>query len=514
MKASCALISVSDKTGVVDFGRGLHKLGVKILSSGGTAKALSDAGIPVTAVSDYTGFPEMLGGRVKTLHPKVHAGILAVRSDREHMGKLKEHGIEGIDVVAVNLYPFQETVARKGVKLDEAIENIDVGGPALLRAAAKNHRDVAVIVDPADYAMVLGELRSDKSVSDKTLKSLAVKAFTHTAEYDSAITRYLSGQYGGEKFPKHFTILLEKAYDMRYGENPHQEAAFYVDGSDECSIASAKVVFEGKQLSFNNILDLNSALDLVKEFDKPAAVIVKHLSPSGVGVADNIFDAYELAHKADPMSAYGCVIAFNREPDEKTAEEVISTFVEAVVAPSYTGKVVKILSKKEKMRVLSVGEVRNTTEKSLDYRRVIGGMLVQTPDLREVTRADLKVVSKRKPTEAEVKAMLFAWKVCRHTKSNSIILAKEDHTVGIGAGQMSRVDSVKIAAMKAGKLAEGTSMASDAFFPFRDGIDEAAKAGVAAVIHPGGSIRDEEVIKAADEHNMAMAFTGIRCFLH
>ena len=515
MKASCALISVWDKTGVVDFARGLHNLGIKIISSGGTAKALSDAGIPVVKASEHTGFPEMLGGRVKTLHPKVHGGILAVRGDKKQMEELGKLGIEKIDIVAVNLYPFKETISKPDATLEDAIENIDIGGPTLVRSAAKNHAHVAVIVDPKDYACVLEELgRNRLNVSDSTLKALAVKAFAHTAEYDAAIHSYLSKQYDGKQFPDQLGLTFKKVYDLRYGENAHQQAAFYSDGSDECCVTNSKVLSAGKQLSFNNILDINSALEHVKEYDRPAAVIIKHLNPSGVGVADDIRSAYSLASKADPTSAYGCIVALNRAPDERTAKDIISTFVEVVIAPSFDDSVLDILKKKEKMRILEAGKIRQTSAKSMDYRRVVGGMLAQTPDLRQVTEADLKVVSKRKPTKEEVEAMLFAWKVCRHTKSNSIIFAKKDYTVGIGAGQMSRVDAVKIAAMKAKEHSKGAVMASDAFFPFRDGIDEASKAGITAVIHPGGSIRDEEVIKAADEHGMAMVFTGIRCFLH
>ncbi len=514
MKASYALISVWDKAGAVDFARGLHKLGFRILSSGGTSKALSVAGVPTMQISDYTGFPEMLDGRVKTLHPRVHAGILALRGDEKHTGKLKEHDIPHIDVVAVNLYPFAETVARKDSTLEDAIENIDVGGPALIRAAAKNHSHVAVIVDPADYGRVLDELRSGGAVTEATRRNLAVKAFARTTEYDSAIHKYLSRTYQPGKFPDHLDINLRKAYDLRYGENPHQSAAYYFDADAAPCITETAVLSDGKQLSFNNLLDVNSALEFVKEFDKPAAVIIKHINPSGVGVADTIGQAYSRAHGADPMSAYGCVVALNRAPDADTAREIASTFVEVVAAPSYGKEALDILLAKKKMRVLAVGGIKKTTKDALDYRRVIGGMLLQTPDLADVSESGLKVVSKRKPTPSETEDMLFAWKVCKHTKSNSIILAKDDRTVGVGAGQMSRVDAVKIAAMKAKDLAKGAAMASDAFFPFRDGIDEAAKAGVTAVIHPGGSIRDAEVVAAADEHGMAMAYTGIRCFLH
>ena len=455
----------------------------------------------------------MLDGRVKTLHPKVHAGILAVRGKKEHMDRLVQHNIPPIDIVAVNLYPFQSTVDKPDSTFDDAIENIDIGGPSLVRAAAKNHNDVTIVVDPADYGLVLEELQAG-SVKAETKRALALKAFAHTAEYDAIIHRYLSGQFNPGRFSDDFILPLKKAYDLRYGENPHQRAAFYVDGSKECGVANAKVISEGKQLSFNNIIDVNSALELVKEFDEPAAVIVKHLNPSGVGVAGDIASAYRLAHSADSQSAFGCIVALNREPDVAVAKDIISTFVEVVAAPSFPKEVLPILAKKEKMRLLQTGPMRKTSEKSMDYRRVVGGLLVQSPDIREVTEKDLKVVSKRKPTRDEIDAMLFAWKVCRHTKSNSIIFAKKDHTVGVGAGQMSRVDAVKIAAMKAKELAKGAAMASDAFFPFRDGVDEAAKAGITAAIHAGGSIRDAEVIQAADEHGMAMVFTGVRCFLH
>ncbi|MBD3388668.1 MAG: bifunctional phosphoribosylaminoimidazolecarboxamide formyltransferase/IMP cyclohydrolase [Candidatus Altiarchaeales archaeon] len=514
MKAATALFSVYDKDGVVDFARGLHELGVKLISSGGTAKVLSDAGLPVVRVSDVTESPEMLDGRVKTLHPKIHAGILARRDSGEHMRQLKEQVIEPIDLVVVNLYPFEQTILKEDVTLDDALEMIDVGGPTLVRAAAKNHKHVTVVTDPSDYGLVLEEMRKSGGVSGETRNALAVKAFSHTARYDSTISRYLSQEYEPGSFPQHFSINLEKAYDLRYGENPHQMAAYYYDNAGEGIVSKTRLVAGGKHLSFNNLIDVNSALELVKEFDRPAAVIVKHLNPSGVGVADNISKAYELAHSADPTSAFGCIVALNRQPDAKTAEDITSTFVELVAAPAYSEEVLETLKRKKNMRVLEVGQIRKANKNALDVRRVVGGLLLQTTDLKDLVKSDLKAVGKRKPTDDEVEAMLFAWKVCKHTKSNSIILSNSDRTVGVGAGQMSRVDAVKIAAMKAGDLAKGSVMASDAFFPFRDGIDEAAKAGVTAVIQPGGSIRDEEVIKAADEHGMAMVFTGVRCFLH
>ena len=514
LKAAYALISVYDKAKVVDFGRGLHKLGFKIISSGGTAKVLSDAGVPVVQVSDYTGFPEMLDGRVKTIHPKVHAGILAVRGDRKHAETLAKHRIPAIDVVAVNLYPFRETVAKEDCRFEDAIEDIDVGGPALVRAAAKNHQDVAVVVDPADYAVVLEELESGEKVSMETKKRLAVKAFAHTAEYDAAIHRFLAKTYEPDRFPEKFNISLTKAYDLRYGENPHQKAAYYFDDAAESCVSETKILSEGKQLSFNNLIDVNAALEMVKEFEKPAAVIIKHLNPAGVGCAQDIHSAYEAAHSADHLSAYGCIVALNREPDDAVAKDIVSTFVEVVAAPSFGKNVLDILLSKKNMRILAVGKIRKENKDALDYRKVIGGMLIQTADQREVTEKDMRVVTMRKPTQEEVEAMLFAWKVCKHTRSNSIIFAKNDRTVGVGAGQMSRVDAVKIAAMKAKEQAKGAVMASDAFFPFRDGIDEAAKAGITAAIHPGGSIRDREVIEAADQYGMAMVFTGVRGFLH
>ena len=512
MDESYALVSVYDKSGVAEFAAELDAAGVKIISSGGTAKLLSESGIDVTPVSDYTGFPEMLDGRVKTLHPKIHAGILADRSKKKHMQTLAEHKINRIDYVVVNLYPFQETISRDDATLADAIENIDVGGPTIVRAAAKNHDSVTVITDPADYKAVAAELKD--GVSLKSRQSLAVKAFAHCAKYDSIISRYLSQQFAPGVFPQYLSINLEKAYDLRYGENPHQLAAYYFDKLTDSCVEKTKVVAGDKQLSFNNLIDVNSALEMVKEFDKPATVIVKHLNPSGVAVADTIGKSYALAHKADPLSAFGCIVALNREPDVETAKEITSTFVEVVAAPRFSPEVVEILSTKKKMRVLEVGEIKKSTKNALDCRRVVGGMLVQTTDLSEVAEGDLKFVSDRKPTPEEIEAMMFSWSVCKHTKSNSIIFAKKDHTVGVGAGQMSRVDAVKIAAMKAGELATGAVMASDAFFPFRDGIDEAAKAGVTAVIQPGGSIRDQEVLDAVNEHGMVMAYTGIRCFLH
>jgi phosphoribosylaminoimidazolecarboxamide formyltransferase / IMP cyclohydrolase len=515
LKVSRALISVSDKRGIVEFGSALSKLGVEIISTGGTAKALRNAKIPVVEVSDYTGYPEMLDGRVKTLHPMVGGGILALRGNPEHMNTLKEQGIPLIDLVCVNLYPFKQTVENPNSTFEDSIENIDIGGPTLIRAAAKNHRDVAVVVDSSDYDAIVDELKSnDMSLSKKVLTELAVKSFAHTAEYDSHIHTYLSGLDEASRYPEKMFISLSKAYDLRYGENPHQSAAYYFDEMSPVDVKSTKVLLGDKKLSFNNLVDVNAALEIVREFDMPSAAIIKHLNPSGVGVGEDIAKAYGIAHAADSMSAYGCVVALNREPDVSTAKDIVSTFVEVVAAPGYSSEVLDIFSTKPKMRVLEFGEIIKNTTDELDFRRVVGGFLVQEKDKSNVCSADLKIVSERKPTEDEIDSMLFAWRVCKHTKSNTIIFAKKDHTVGVGAGQMSRVDAVKIAAMKAGKLSQGAAMASDAFFPFRDGIDEAAKAGITAVVHPGGSIRDEEVIAAVNEHGMAMAYTGVRCFLH
>lgn len=518
MKVKTALISVSDKTGIVEFASGLSKLGVRIISTGGTAKALKENNIPLMSIEEYTGTPEMLDGRVKTLHWKVHAGLLALRDEKKHMQELEKHHIPLVDLVVVNLYPFKRTIEKRDVRIKDAVEQIDVGGPTLIRAAAKNYTHVAVIVDPGKYAQVLEELRRNKgALKESTLSSLAVEAFKHTAEYDSIVYEYLNEKLAGrsEKFPTVFSRRFIKRMDLRYGENAHQAAAFYSDPyiTEPC-VTNARQIAGEKQLSFNNILDLNNALELVKEFKEPTAAIIKHTNPCGVASAEDVSKAYERSLGADPLSAFGSVVGLNREVDGSLAEKITSTFVEAIIAPSYAPEAVEALKKKPKVRVLEVGDLGAVSRNGFDYKKVVGGLLLQDRDLREVTEKDLKVVSRRKPTEDEIKAMLFAWKVCRHTKSNSIIFVKEDRTTGIGAGQMSRVDAVKIAVMKSKGESAGSVMASDAFFPFRDGIDEAAKGGITAVIHPGGSIRDEEVIKAADEHDMAMVFTCIRCFLH
>ncbi|MBD3261928.1 MAG: bifunctional phosphoribosylaminoimidazolecarboxamide formyltransferase/IMP cyclohydrolase [Candidatus Altiarchaeales archaeon] len=515
MQTKTALLSVYDKTNLVDFARGLSDLDISLISSGGTAKKIAEAGVPVTEAAQLTGFPELLDGRVKTLHPVIHGGILADRDKAAHLTALTENKIGLIDFVVVNLYPFEQTIAKTKVSLEEVIENIDIGGPTLIRSAAKNHQHVGVVCDPADYEDVLTQLKSGKGLDESTRRRLAVKAFEHTARYDAAINEYLSKRFGlASLFPQTRALTLLKQFDLRYGENPHQKAAFYREPCVfEPSVTSASQVAGEKQLSFNNILDLDAAFEMVKEFDEPTVSVIKHMNPAGVASAATISEAYRLAHSVDPMSAFGCVVGFNREVGADTAQQIVSTFVEAVIATSYTAEAVEICRQKKNMRVLETGDL-SEERGGLDFKKVVGGMLIQERDLRYVDGADLKTVSKRKPTEDEIKSMLYAWRVARNTKSNSIVFAKKDHIVGVGAGQMSRVDAVKIAVMKAKEHARGAAMASDAFFPFRDGVDEAAKAGVTAAIHPGGSIRDGEVIDAADDHDMAMVFCGIRCFKH
>ncbi|WP_447972428.1 bifunctional phosphoribosylaminoimidazolecarboxamide formyltransferase/IMP cyclohydrolase [Nitrospira sp. Kam-Ns4a] len=510
-----ALISVSDKTGVVEMAQGLAALGAEILSTGGTARALREAGVAVTEVAAYTGSPEILDGRVKTLHPKIHGGLLGRRRDPSHVAQMQQHGIGPIDVVVVNLYPFETTIAKPNCTFEEAIENIDIGGPSMLRSAAKNHEDVVVVVDPADYGRVLEALRTG-SVTPALRRELATKVFQHTARYDSAIAGYLERQAGGAAlFPPVLTLQYQRVETLRYGENPHQQGAFYRDPlSQEPSVARASVL-HGKAMSYNNYLDANSALELVKEFDEPAAVIIKHNNPCGVATGRTPVEAYVRARETDPVSAFGGVIAFNRLVDLDAAKEITSTFVEVVVAPGYSPEALTELRRKKDLRLLEVGPVTAGTRDRLDLKKLVGGLIVQERDLGVL--ADLKslpVPTQRRPTEEEYAACAFAWKVCKHVKSNAIVYARAGQTVGIGAGQMSRVDSVKLAGMKAQLPVKGCVMASDAFFPFRDGLDEAARAGITAVIQPGGSIRDQEVIKAADEHQLAMILTGMRHFRH
>ncbi len=517
-KVTRALISVSNKDGIIDFARSISKLGIEILSTGGTAKMLRDAGVKVKDVSEFTGFPEMLDGRVKTLHPKVHGGLLGIRSNPEHVKQMKQHGIEPIDLVVVNLYPFEQTVAKQGVSFEEAIENIDIGGPTMLRSAAKNHRDVAVVVSPRDYGRVLDEIQKTGEVSSKTRFELCRTVFLHTARYDSAISAWLDNQVPAEektRFPNILTMQFEKVQNLRYGENPHQEAAFYREfGRKEPSVSSAKQL-QGKEMSFNNFLDANSALELVKEFDATAAVIVKHNNPCGAATGASLAEAYRKARDCDPVSAFGGVIAFNRMVDLETAKEITATFVEVVIAPEFSPDALAELKKKKDVRLLDAGPTVSGAPEGMDLKKVVGGLIYQDRDLGKIVEVrSLRVAPKRKPTDDEYEALAFAWKVCKHVKSNAIVFTAKDRTVGIGAGQMSRLDSVRIAVMKAQSSLKGTVLASDAFFPFRDGLDEAAKAGITAVIQPGGSLKDEEVVKAADENNIAMIMTGMRHFRH
>jgi phosphoribosylaminoimidazolecarboxamide formyltransferase/IMP cyclohydrolase len=517
-KITRALISVSDKTGIVEFSKELARSKVEILSTGGTAKLLRDAGLDVMDVSQFTGFPEMLDGRVKTLHPKVHGGLLGMRSNPAHVAKMKEYGIEPIDMVVVNLYPFEATVEKEGCTMEEAIENIDIGGPTMLRSAAKNYPDVTVIVDHADYRRVLAEMTENNgAVGVKTNFNLAVKVFQHTAAYDGAISNYLGARLGEkiEEYPATFTLQVKKVQDLRYGENPHQSAAFYLEKSvREPSVANA-VQLQGKELSFNNIIDLDGAIETVKEFhDQAAAVIIKHTNPCGVALARTPLDAYLKARECDPVSAFGGIVGFNRIVDGAAAKELSSTFLEAVVAPGYTEEALEIFKAKKNVRVMQVPILTGCEQEGYDLKKVVGGLLIQGRDLGIVRAANCRVVTARKPSANELAALDFAWKVCKHVKSNAIVFTNRVQTVGIGAGQMSRVDSSRIAVQKAQLPTKGTVLASDAFFPFRDGVDAAAEAGVTAIIQPGGSIRDEEVIRAADEHGMAMVFTGMRHFRH
>lgn len=520
-----ALLSVSDKTGITEFAQALSARGVELLSTGGTARLLADAGLPVTEVSDYTGFPEMMDGRVKTLHPKVHGGILGRRgTDDEIMAK---HQISAIDMVVVNLYPFAETVAKPGCTLEDAVENIDIGGPTMVRSAAKNHKDVAIVVKSSDYSNIIAEMDTGQnSLSFDTRFDLAIKAFEHTAAYDSMIANYFGQKvkpYFGDttqpsgQFPRTLNLNFIKKQDMRYGENSHQNAAFYIEENIQEASISTAVQLQGKALSYNNIADTDAALECVKQFDKPACVIVKHANPCGVAVADTLLTAYDNAFRTDPTSAFGGIIAFNRELDAKTAAEIIERqFVEVIIAPSVAEDALPVLAAKQNVRVLTCGQWQHPVA-ALDFKRVNGGLLVQDRDLGMVGDNDLKVVSKRQPTEQELKDALFCWKVAKFVKSNAIVYSKNNMTIGVGAGQMSRVYSAKIAGIKAGDEGlevAGCAMASDAFFPFRDGIDAAAAVGITCVIQPGGSIRDDEVIAAADEHNIAMIFTGMRHFRH
>ncbi|NHZ36231.1 bifunctional phosphoribosylaminoimidazolecarboxamide formyltransferase/IMP cyclohydrolase [Massilia rubra] len=519
-----ALISVSDKTGVLDFARALSALGVGILSTGGTAKLLADNGVPVTEVADYTGFPEMLDGRVKTLHPKVHGGILARRDFPEHVAKLSEHDIPTIDMVVVNLYPFQATVAKDDCSLEDAIENIDIGGPTMLRSAAKNHKDVIVICDPTDYAQVLAEVTAGEVPYDTKFR-LAKKVFAHTAQYDGAITNYLTS-LGEDKahatraaYPQTLNMTFEKVQDMRYGENPHQSAAFYRDLAPAAGSLSAYKQLQGKELSYNNIADADAAWECVKSLGglgQPAGcVIVKHANPCGVAIGADALDAYSRALQTDPTSAFGGIIALNVELDGKTAEAIAKLFVEVLIAPSFSAEARAIMAAKQNVRLLEIP--LGSSNNPFDVKRVGGGLLVQSPDAKNVGLEELRVVTKKQPTQQQLQDMMFAWRVAKFVKSNAIVFCANGMTLGVGAGQMSRIDSARIASIKAqnaGLTLAGSAVASDAFFPFRDGLDVVVDAGATCVIHPGGSMRDQEVIDAADERGVVMLYTGARHFRH
>ncbi len=551
-KIKRALISVSDKSKIVEFAAELKKFGVEIISTGGTAKTLRENGVEVTNVSDVTGFPEMMDGRVKTLHPKIHGAFLALRDNEDHVAAMDEHGIEAIDLVVINLYPFEETIEKDGVALEEAVEQIDIGGPAMIRSASKNFRDVAVVTDANLYADILGEMKeNDGSLLMKTRQRLAALAYTRTSYYDLAISGYLAEQltlkdleylepfnpYGNlafveieedggeddivdveyeetdESLPSLISVGLAKVTDLRYGENPHQKAALY-DSGEEGGIANAEQL-HGKEMSFNNYVDAEAAWRIVSDFDELAVAIIKHTNPSGIGLGANNLEAHQRALATDPVSAFGGIVALNRKADAEAAKAINEVFTEVVIAPDFTDEALEIFRKKKNLRILKVDTT--AAKNPLEFRQISGGYLVQDQDYLSVTAENLNVVSKRKPDEKEIQAMLLAWKACKHVKSNAIVFANDVQTVGVGAGQMNRVDSVRIAAMRAKKTdlkLEGTVLASDAFFPFRDNVDEAAKFGISAIIQPGGSMRDDESIAAADEHNIAMVFTGFRHFKH
>ena len=524
VKIKRALISVSDKAGLGDLVKTLNKFGVEILSTGGTAKMIRSLGIQALDLSEYTGFPEMLDGRVKTLHPKVHAGLLSLRGESKHMETMKKHGIGLIDMVVVNLYPFEKTVSKPGVKLEEAIENIDIGGPSMLRSAAKNYKSVCVICDPNDYGRVIEELEKNSGcISETLLAELGKKVFARTSAYDSAIYSYLLGHQvtrssgHQEAFPDRLSLNFSKLQDLRYGENPHQKAAFYRDeSSDEAGIAGA-VQLRGKELSFNNIVDLNAALEIVREFDQPAAAIIKHTNPCGAAESKTLTKAYMDALDCDRLSAFGSVVGFNRAVDALLADTILKEcdFVECIIAPSYESKALDALKVKKNLRLIEVKNfIAGTAKYGRDMKKVTGGFLVQDRDVVCTRYSDLKVVTKVKPAKDQLRSMLFGFVVAKHVKSNAIVISEGTKTVGVGAGQMSRVDSVKIAAQKAGARAKGATLASDAFFPKEDGIEEASGAGIKAIIQPGGSIRDKEVIAAADKLGITMVFTGVRHFKH
>ncbi len=521
-----ALISVSDKTGIVELAQALHGLGIRLISTGGTAKLLADQGLPVAEVAQVTEFPEMLDGRVKTLHPKVHGGLLARRELPEHMAALKAHGIDTIDLLVVNLYPFEATVAKPGCSLEDAIENIDIGGPAMVRSAAKNWKDVGVLTDASQYALVLDELKTHGKLSDKTRFALAVAAFNRISNYDAAISDYLSSiQEDGARspFPAQTNGRFVKLQDLRYGENPHQQAAFYRDLHPAPGSLVTATQLQGKELSYNNIADADAAWECVKSFSEPACVIVKHANPCGVAIGKNSLEAYSKAFKTDPTSAFGGIIAFNRTLDAEAAQAVSKQFVEVLMAPDFAPEAIEVLKAKANVRVLRIAlppggaSASDNGRNAMDVKRVGSGLLMQTADNRELTLGEMKVVTKKQPTQEQLQDLLFAWKVTKYVKSNAIVFCKGGMTMGVGAGQMSRLDSARIASIKAqhaGLSLAGTAVASDAFFPFRDGLDVVVEAGASCVIQPGGSMRDEEVITAADEHGVAMVFSGVRHFRH
>ena len=514
-KVQRALVSVSDKRNLIPFAKGLQRMGVEILSTGGTWRQLNDAGIDAVEVSSRTGFPEIMGGRVKTLHPIIHGGLLGRRGTDDEI--MTEHGIEPIDLLAVNLYPFEETISKDDATLADAIENIDIGGPAMIRAASKNHDGVAVVVDPDDYDAILEALQSEQMTVEYR-RGLATKAYAHTASYDAAITRYLSASLNAEPFGERMLYAGSRIEKLRYGENPHQEATFYSDQLAAPGTLARAEQLQGKALSYNNIADSDAALQCVRQFSEPACVIVKHANPCGVAVSKHILDAYEKAFTTDPTSAFGGIIAFNRVLDAATARAIIDKqFVEVIIAPEIDAAALPVLAEKKNLRVLRLGEWSESGDTGFDFKKVSGGLLVQTSDNGVVTETDLSVVSKKAPDAAVIRDLLFAWKVAKFVKSNAIVFCKDGKTVGVGAGQMSRVYSTKIAAIKAqdeGLSLKDSVLASDAFFPFRDGIDTAARYGISAIIQPGGSMRDDEVIAAADEHGLAMVFTGMRHFRH
>ena len=514
-----ALISVSDKTGIVEFAKELVSLGVDIISTGGTYNTLKNEGMPVIGISEVTGFPECLDGRVKTLHPAIHAGLLNIRANAQHQKQMKELGLGNIDIVVVNLYPFKQTILKPGVTLEEAIENIDIGGPTMLRSAAKNNPDVAVIVDPKDYEVVLSELKANQEVSRETKFYLATKVFEHTANYDSMIASYLRAQRGDHSLPEKFTMTFEKVQEMRYGENPHQKAAFYMEvGKTKGTLADAKQL-NGKELSYNNINDANGALELLKEFKEPTIVAVKHANPCGVGSSDTLFGAYQKAYCADSVSIFGGIIVANRKIDVETAKEMSKIFFEIVIAPEYDPEALEVFQAKKNLRVLQLDAMDYTDAFALDMKKVGGGLIVQDKDRLLINEEDIKVVTDRAPSEKEMQDLLFAWKLVKHVKSNGIALAKDGQSIGMGGGQTNRIWATKQAIEHGIEFlgeegVKGSVMASDAFFPFPDCVEEAVKAGVTAIIQPGGSVKDEESIKLCNENNIAMIFTGMRHFKH